>query len=517
MCPIADTDNELLVRARTRIGEVLRGKYRIDDVLGVGGMAAVYVVTHRNKKRFAVKVLHPELSLRADLRARFLREGYAANSVGHPGTVAVLDDDVADDGSAFLVMELLEGETLEQRWERSGRRLPIESVLSIGHQLLDVLSAAHARGIIHRDIKPANVFLVREGNLKVLDFGIARVRDAAQSHATQSGALMGTPAYMAPEQALGASDDVDARTDIWASGATLFALASGRTVHEAPALRGMIVMAATQHAPSLATVLPGAPATVVHAIDTALAFDREKRWPNADAMRDALNQASVKTFGRGLTPDGGRGPSGPETLASQPPADDRRPFATTAYAVAGPRPLTTAPVSSDPVPTVPGLRRGRRVLTIVAGGGGAAVLLSVALSLIVWTRHGRSPRVDTGAAGTTMGLSYEPAPPGIPPTTTAPTVVASDVAGAPASSSVRVPDGSTASVPAAVRSTVSHGPILPAPSSRRPDAAAAVVPPTTTPSSAPASTPPPTASTSCHMVLDHYDKNWQPIYRQVCN
>src|SRR5580704_6464814 len=100
-------------RAKARVGHVLRGKYRLDRVLGVGGMAAVYAATHRNSKRFAVKMLHPELSMRADIRSRFLREGYVANQVEHPGAVAVMDDDVAEDGSAFLVMELLQGGTLE--------------------------------------------------------------------------------------------------------------------------------------------------------------------------------------------------------------------------------------------------------------------------------------------------------------------------------------------------------------------------------------------------------------------
>ncbi|MGH7437822.1 MAG: serine/threonine-protein kinase, partial [Polyangiaceae bacterium] len=100
-------DDGLRARAETRVGTVLQRKYRLDRVLGVGGMAAVYAATHRNKKRFAIKVLHPELSVREDIRRRFLREGYVANSVGHAGAVAVLDDDVTEDGSAFLVMELL--------------------------------------------------------------------------------------------------------------------------------------------------------------------------------------------------------------------------------------------------------------------------------------------------------------------------------------------------------------------------------------------------------------------------
>src|SRR5271156_3456515 len=116
------SDTELEQRAKQRIGTVLCGKYRIESLLGVGGMAVVYAATHRNQKRVAVKMLHPELSMHKEVRARFMREGYAANTVDHPGAVAVLDDDVAEDGAAFLVMERLEGEEVENLWQRLGGR-----------------------------------------------------------------------------------------------------------------------------------------------------------------------------------------------------------------------------------------------------------------------------------------------------------------------------------------------------------------------------------------------------------
>ena len=294
---MSEPDNDLVARARGRVGTVLRGKYRLDSVLGVGGMAVVYAATHRNKKRFAVKMLHPELSLRPEIRGRFLREGYAANSVEHADAVAVLDDDVDDDGVAFLVMELLDGETVEELCARSGEKLPLPVALSIGHQVLDVLAAAHAHGVVHRDVKPANLFLTRRGELKLLDFGVARVRDAATSQATQTGSVMGTAGFMAPEQALGKMDDVDASTDVWAVGATVFNLASGRCVHEGDNAQETVVLAATRPAPSLETVVPDAPPAVVQVIDCALAFDRAGRWPSALAMREAIREASVSAFG----------------------------------------------------------------------------------------------------------------------------------------------------------------------------------------------------------------------------
>jgi serine/threonine protein kinase len=211
----------------------IRDKYRIDALLGVGGMAVVYRATHRNKAEFAIKMLHPELSMRESWRQRFLREGYAANSVKHPGVVAVVDEDVAEDGAAFLVMELLTGSGVDVLAKRNGKRLPIPAACVILDQLLDVLAAAHTQGIVHRDIKPANLFLTTDGTVKVLDFGIARVRDAMTSDKglTNTGDLLGTPGYMAPEQALGEQGTVGPRTDVWAAAATFFKLASGKLVH----------------------------------------------------------------------------------------------------------------------------------------------------------------------------------------------------------------------------------------------------------------------------------------------
>jgi serine/threonine-protein kinase len=287
--PPAPEEDPQVTRARSRVGQVLHDKWRIDALLGVGGMAAVYAATHRNNKRVAVKMLHPELCGDTEVRQRFLSEGYAANIIEHDGAVSVLDDDVAPDGSAFLVMELLDGENLEQRWERKGGKLELRDVLIIADRLLDVLSAAHAKSIVHRDIKPENLFLTRQGQLKVLDFGIARVFEAQHKKSTtRAGMVMGTPAFMAPEQARARWDEVDGRTDLWAVGATMFTLLTGRHVHEADTGNEQLIKSATTPAPSIATIMQGLPRSVVATIDRALAFEREKRWADAVSMREAI-------------------------------------------------------------------------------------------------------------------------------------------------------------------------------------------------------------------------------------
>jgi len=278
-------------QAEALIGTVLRGKYRLDRVLGVGGMATVYAAVHmRNANRVAVKMLHRELAIDADLRARFLREGYAANSVEHGGTVRILDDDTTEDGAVFLVMELLVGETVDARWVRSGRKLGVGEVATIIGQLLDVLAAAHAKGVVHRDIKPENLFLTNAGELKVLDFGVARLRESSLTR-TKTGAVYGTPAFMPPEQALGRTREVDALSDLWAVGATAFTLLAGRFVHHAETAEEAVVRSATRPAPPLASVASDVPLSVAQVIDRALAFERADRWPTARHMKEALVQA----------------------------------------------------------------------------------------------------------------------------------------------------------------------------------------------------------------------------------
>jgi serine/threonine-protein kinase len=364
-------------RAEARIGSVIKDKWRLDRLLGVGGMACVYAATHRNKKRAAVKMLHRELSSDKVVRERFLREGYLANSVAHRGAVSVDDDDIAEDGSAFLVMELLDGETIEQRWRRKAERLPLEEVLAVGDQVLDTLAAAHDKGVVHRDLKPENLFLTRDGIVKLLDFGIGRLNDVkGVSSTTLSGAAMGTPAFMAPEQARGRWEEVDGQTDLWALGATLYTLLTGQYVHQAATVNETLALAVSQQAHSIAVLRPDLPLRVVALVDRSLAYAKPQRFADARAMQHELRVTYAELGGQDMTlaeqlavPD--LAPSSPRIPIPIAPASDPRLRATTARGV-------SASELPGPPPHPSARRRNARLLLVA----GAVVLLGgVALAM----------------------------------------------------------------------------------------------------------------------------------------
>ena len=281
------TEDPVVSLAKARVGSALNAKWTIERLLGVGGMASVYAARHRNGSRAAVKVLSPKLAAIGDIHDRFLKEGRIANAVDHPARVRVLDDDVSDDREPFLVMELLEGRTLEDHLVARGGKISAEEILAIIDPVLDLLAHCHAVGIVHRDIKPGNVFLTNEGDVRVLDFGIARMREHASGKqgGTLAGTTLGTPAYMSPEQALGRVDAIDGRADIFSVGACMYTSLTGTHVHTGPTAEAAVVHAATKQAPSIGRKLPDLPAEVIALVDKALAFDREDRWPDAGAMR----------------------------------------------------------------------------------------------------------------------------------------------------------------------------------------------------------------------------------------
>lgn len=374
------TDDEELERCSKRIGTTVRGKWHLDALLGIGGMAAVYAATHKMGRRDAIKILHAHVAGSKELRARFEQEARAISALNHPGVVKVLDIDATEDGKPFMVMELLSGRTLGELHAELAPR----DVLVHMERVLDVLTAAHAQGIIHRDIKPDNLFLTTDGRLLVLDFGIARMKASGEVR-TRLGAMLGTTSFMAPEQIQGR--DVDGRADLFAVGATMFRLLSKQRIHDAETDAELVIKMGTTPAPSLRTVAPNIAPEVAAIVDRALAFDREQRYQDASSMR-----ADVRAvLGLGSTDVAAPPPpssfAGASTMAAPvvaiPPAAPSSPTATQLAPASGhvvSARTATVTMASEPDAAAP---RSKRPLLIAVA---AAVALAISSMLwIGWT------------------------------------------------------------------------------------------------------------------------------------
>jgi serine/threonine-protein kinase len=282
----------------TRLIGTTIGSYRVAEVLGVGGMGAVYLGEHPEiESRVAIKVLLPEFVSNEEIVKRFLDEARAVNRIGHNGIVRIHDAAFHDELGVYLVMEYLEGETLYQLHKREGKLAP-ERVARILLQAAGALAASHEKGIVHRDLKPANLYLVLEPELpgglrvKVLDFGIAKLiedRDP-MSGRTETGAFLGSPMFMSPEQCLD-SKDVDHRTDIYALGAMGYHALSGRYPFEAPSIGRLILMHQKEKPEPLPALNPDVPAPLAAVIGKALEADREQRYQTMTELREALQGA----------------------------------------------------------------------------------------------------------------------------------------------------------------------------------------------------------------------------------
>jgi serine/threonine-protein kinase len=276
-------------RPAALVGSVLDGRYRLRSHLATGGMGDIFRAEHvYMRKELALKLLRPELSALPDIAERFRREAEIAASLEHENIVRVTDFGRTVEGWLFLVMELLEGESLFERMRAGG--LPPEDALPILAQVCEGLEAAHARGVVHRDLKPENVFLVRGARpwVKLLDFGIAKITDPLVTSETAAGVVVGTPEYVSPEQASGAP--VDARADVYAVGLVAWSLLAGRHPFVAVDSRQLLMMQATQEVPPLALARPELAAwpRLVEAVARSCAKDPDERFQSAGALRDAL-------------------------------------------------------------------------------------------------------------------------------------------------------------------------------------------------------------------------------------
>jgi eukaryotic-like serine/threonine-protein kinase len=329
-------------------GALIDGKYRVEQVLGEGGMGIVFQATHvRLGQRVAIKMLHPAMLSKPEIVERFEREARAAAQLRSPNAVRVVDVDVTPEHVPYMVMEFLDGHDLAVELA-ARKRFDVADAVDCVLQACTAMGEAHALGIVHRDLKPSNLFLAREGAntvVKVLDFGISKMAaNELDVHLTSTLATMGTPLYMSPEQ-IRSAKSVDARADVWSLGVILFELLSGRPPFTGTAMAVSAAIVADPP-PELRHLQPAIPEALVHVVLKALAKSPEARWPDVQALAGALGP-----FAKGrvsILPSGARerltsSPSfvsGP-TLAETPAIAVVSPMAHTEAAVPG---ATPAPV-----------------------------------------------------------------------------------------------------------------------------------------------------------------------------
>lgn len=279
-------------------GEVIAERYRLDHLLGEGGMGAVWAATHTlTRSPVALKFLKPEATKNAAAVRRFMREARAATSVNHPNVIRVHDIFLLPDGAPVMVMDLLIGESLGQKLERE-RKILLPTLAAIMLPVVSAVGSAHASGIVHRDLKPDNIFLARlpDGTMspKVLDFGIAKLNrntpDAAESaNLTRTGALLGTPYYMSPEQVFG-EKDIDARADVWSVGVILYEALTGVRPVDGENLGQLFKVIATGTIRPIDEIAPDLPLAVRDLIGQMLVTDRTRRCASLQMAYDVLRR-----------------------------------------------------------------------------------------------------------------------------------------------------------------------------------------------------------------------------------
>ncbi len=436
------------------VGGVVAETYRVTHLLGRGGMGAVWAADHLRLpgRQVAVKVLLTPGVASGEALARFRREAEIASRLGHPHIVQVLDFHTLPTGEPYIVLELLRGETLAQRLQRGP--LPVEEALTIARQVGSALQAAHRAGVVHRDLKPDNVFLCAPQeempgpNVKVLDFGISKIR-GSQTVATQDAVLMGTPQYMAPEQALGRNTAIDARTDVFALGAIVYEMLGGAPAFGGSSLAEVVYKVVHAQPQPLAQLRAGLPLNILSAVDRALQKDPKLRPGDVSAFVAELTGRPLTVPASAPQPGGLdatlASPAGqpiplsqldtaatftPATPVPMPrrteavaPSTPAHPWPTPAPAApapsawpapfssqSAPRAELLAPATGGPlVPRPPGpARQVRRGLIL------AVVVLSAIGVFRRAVRHTDVGSVRPDLAGVVKGLPVPPAPPAPP-------------------------------------------------------------------------------------------------------
>jgi serine/threonine protein kinase len=402
-------------------GQVIDGKYRITRLIGTGGMGAVYEGENvLIRRRVAIKVLHADSATNTDIIRRFEREAQAAGEIGNDHILEVLDLGSLPTGDRFMVMEYLDGETLSQRIERYGRLTP-EQIAPIARQFLTALVSAHAAGIIHRDLKPENIFILRSKAgradfVKLIDFGVSKFSrpfKEGEHRMTRANAVLGTPCYMSPEQARGASE-TDVRSDIYSCGVILFEAVTGRLPFEGESFNDLMFKIALSDAPSVLQFEPALDTEFAAIVAHAIVRDPSLRYATAEEFADALDRWMRKN---NLTDSLSIGHAGPspvhvsvnkhtETLSLDEEIDS----------------ISLGETNSDEswarskaeTPARPPKEKSRTVLVLAAAVAGVAVTLGI--GAMVRTRPdpvAARPRVDTAAIAATPPSAVPTLPPAI--------------------------------------------------------------------------------------------------------
>ncbi|MGN6106293.1 MAG: serine/threonine-protein kinase [Kofleriaceae bacterium] len=375
-------------RSAVDVGSIIADTYTIEALIGRGGMGAVFLASHNRLpgKKVAIKLLHAELT-DEEVVARFRREALIASQLDHPNIVGVTDFNVTPDGTPYLVLEFLHGETLAQRLSLGP--LPLDEAMSILRQVGSAVAAAHRAGIVHRDLKPQNIFLVPtelHGHsveiAKVLDFGISKIR-GSQTVKTQESTLLGTPQYMAPEQATGQHALVDERTDVFALGAIAYEMLAGEPAFSGANIPEVVFKVVYEPAAPLGDRAPGLAPHVIAAIEQAMAKQRDDRFASVGAFIEALTgQPLAATLRPSPSPIPVTGRGGrPKPLTTKDTGKDA--FAQTMGSVdqtSPPLPAPPPPVAPAPAPaagtTPPARRSTGRIVGLALG---CAAIAAVAM------------------------------------------------------------------------------------------------------------------------------------------
>ncbi len=397
------------------IGKVFQDTYAVTDRIGEGGMGVVYEVSHlRLERKFAIKVLVKEAASHPEALARFQREARVTSGLGHPHIVEIVDFNVGPDGRPYIVMELLDGQSLAARLRTVGR-LDLAQAASITRQTTSALHAAHQKGVIHRDLKPENIFLckhgIRDDYVKLLDFGISKVLDS-KSGLTRNESLIGSPAYMAPELVRKGSSRSEPRADVYSMGVVLFQMLSGTVPFEAGTIYNLLYKIVNEDPPSLGAIQPDVPPGVERVVARALRKNPDQRhgsmeelWKDLAAALDDLDVEAtelIKVHHTAWPEDG--------ELAAAPDAPPPTPPPAPPPAGLKDTSATTTRIIRKPF----GVRVSKAAMAAMA----LVLVLSAAMGYFFWTRAGGcgshlpSVSLDTGAE--------EPSPPLAPDATVRP-------------------------------------------------------------------------------------------------